>query len=168
MWLSIITLKILWKLAVFSYSDVDIDIDGSLKVTAMSGWLLSLHLVSKLDNACKFRSYQTGLCIPWCLEHLCIWLQFVVSPFKLCLIWFRSWLPFTISKVRNPSDLFQLSAKESKCTLSFFVYWPITMNPRILNSCHRSFDISWPLYKNRNLPSIHTDGNLNMNVYVLD
>ena len=123
MWLFIITLKILWKLAVFSYSDVDIDIDGSLKVTPMSGWLLSLHIVSKLDNACKFRSYQTGLCIPWCLEHLCIWLQFVVSPFKLCLICIRSWLSFAFSKDRNPSDLFQISAKESKCTLILFVYW---------------------------------------------
>jgi len=59
-------LKIFSKIALFSYfpSDVDQDIDGSFKVTPMSGWLLSLHVVSKLDNACTFRCYQHGPCIP--------------------------------------------------------------------------------------------------------
>ena len=170
MWLSTITLKIFSKFALFSYfpSDVDQDIDGSFKVNPMSGWIISLHLLSKLDNACTFRCYQHGPWIPLFLQPFCVWLKFVIGHFRFCLICLMIVAVIEFSKDRIPSELFQISAKEWKCTLILIVYWLMNLSPRELHFCQRSFDISWPLYKNPSLPWIHTDGNVNIKGSVLD
>ena len=169
-WLSTINLKIFSKFALFSYfpSDVEKDIDGSFKVTPMSSWLLSLNVVSKLDNACTFRRYQHGPWIPWCLQTLCAWLKFIVIPFKICLICLMIVAAIHLLQTQKSIRLIPDLCKRIKMHLYFVCLLTYQTEPQNSEFFSKIFDISWPLYKNLNFPWIHIDGNVNMKESVLD